>query len=60
MTIKPVQRAAELRGIFFNGQREWQNDMVGYGYGAYLPNGYYGSADTLYGFYKMVMEFPRV
>ena len=57
MTIKRVQAAAVRRGIFFNGVKAWQNNVVGYGYGAYTPNGFI-QADTLTGFYNIIKLFP--
>ncbi len=61
MTIKRVQRAAELRGIFFNGKRKWLNSMVGYGYEFFTPNGYgFRQCNTLDQAYRSVMSFPKL
>lgn len=61
MTIARVKRAAEVRGIYFEGKRKWLNNMVGYGYEFFTPNGYgFRQADTLEGSYRQVMEFPRL
>lgn len=61
MTIKRVQRAAALRGIYFNGKRKFLNNMVGYGYEVTTPSGWsYRQADTLDGLYRMIMEFPKL
>lgn len=59
MTIKRVQKAAEVRGMYFDGIKKWQNEMVGYGYGLRSPRGYL-QADTIQGLYEMVMSFPKV
>ena len=61
MTIKRVQKAAELRGIHFDGQRKWLNNTIGYGYEFWTPNGCgFRQADTLQGSYKQIMEFPKM
>lgn len=61
MTIKRVQRAAEIRGIYFNGKRRFLNNIVGYGYEISSPSGWsYRQADTLEGLYKMIMKFPKL
>lgn len=61
MQTKQVIRAAELRGIYFDGKRKWQNSMVGYGYSFFTPNGIgFRQADTLNGIYQMIMEFERI
>lgn len=57
MTKKRVQRAAELRGIYFDGERKWLNTMVGYGYECFSRSGYrFLQADTLGGMYKLIMR----
>lgn len=58
MTIKRVKAAAARRDIYFNGRKEWINSMIGYGYAAYSPHGGIIQADTLSGFYRLVMAFP--
>lgn len=58
MTIKRVQRAAELRGMYFDGIKKWVNSCIGYGYEIYTPNGF-SQADTLDGIYKFVMRFEK-
>lgn len=61
MTIERVQRAAELRGIYFSGEKKWLNSTVGYGYEIYSPNGYgFFQADTLEGLYRYIMRFRKV
>ena len=59
MTIKRVQRAADLRGLFFDGCKRWINSGIGYGYTILTPRGYF-SADRLEAVYRHVMEYPRV
>ena len=61
MTKARVERAAELRGIYFVAERKWLNSMVGYGYAFYSPGGYHcHMADTLGGAYRMIMEYPKI
>lgn len=61
MTIKKVQKAAALRGIYFSGEKKWLNSTVGYGYEFWTPNGTgFRQADTLEGSYRQVMEFERL
>lgn len=59
MTIARVKQAASIRDIYFNGRKEWINNVVGFGYSAYTPHGFI-QADTLNGFYKMVMRCPKI
>lgn len=60
MTTKRVERAAEIRGIYFNPTRHWINSMVGYGYEFYTPDGRgFFQADTLNGVYRKIMTYPR-
>lgn len=61
MTIERVKRAAELRGIYFSGEKKWLNNTVGYGYEFFTPNGYgFYQADTLVGVYRAVMRFKKI
>lgn len=61
MTVKRVQSAAECRGIYFDGEKKWLNNMVGYGYEFYTPNGRgFFQSDTLDGAYKQIMTYPKV
>lgn len=61
MTIKRVQQAAWLRGIYFDGEKRWRNNMVGYAYEVYSPNGTgFMQADTLSGLYRYIMKFKKV
>lgn len=61
MTVERVRRAAELRGIYFSGEKKWLNSTVGYGYEFYTPNGYgFRQADTLDGAYRAVMRFKKI
>lgn len=61
MTIKRCKDAAYLRGIYFSGEKRWLNNVVGYGYEFYTPNGTgFRQSDTLIGVYKMIMEFPKL
>lgn len=61
MTIRRVKEAAWLRGIYFDGEKRWLNNTVGYGYEIFSPNGTgFMQADTLDGIYKYVMKFERL
>lgn len=61
MTIKRVQAAAWLRGIYFDGEKKFRNSMIGNAYEFYTPNrrGFFQS-DTLTGVYKKIMEYPKI
>ena len=60
MTIERVRRAAELRGIYFSGEKKWRNSMVGYAYEIHSPSGWaFFQSDTLEGIYRKVMEYPK-
>lgn len=61
MTTERVRRAAELRGIYFDGERKWQNSTVGYGYCVFSPSGYgFLQANTLDGLYRLIMQYEKV
>lgn len=61
MTIERVRRAAELRGIYFSGEKKWRNSTVGYGYEFYTPNGYgFFQSDTLEGTYRAIMRYKKI
>ena len=61
MTVKRVKAAAARRGIYFNGLKQWQNNVVGFGYFAFSPSGRgLITADTLSGFYRLVLQYPVV
>ena len=61
MTIERVQRAAELRGIYFSGEKKWRNSTVGYAYEVFSPSGWnFFQADTLEGLYRYIMRFRKV
>lgn len=61
MTVKRVVKAANIRGIYFNGKKVWQNSCVGYGYSCYSPNGIgILQADTLDGMYRLIMNYERI
>ena len=60
MTIKRVQRACAIRGIWFDGIRRWQNNVIGYGYSVNIPTGGFRQADTLDGLYKAIKELPKI
>lgn len=61
MTIKRVQTAAWLRGIWFDGEKRFRNSMVGNGYEIYTPDGRgFFQSDTLDGLYKKIMEYPKI
>lgn len=60
MTIKTVKAAAACRGIFFDGLKTWQNNIVGFGYFVFIPGGRgFIQADTLSGLYKRILEYPK-
>lgn len=58
MTIKRVQRAAELRGIYFDGEKRWLNNVVGCCYECYVGWRFI-QADTLDGLYRRIMEVEK-
>ena len=60
MTKEKVRRAAELRGIYFDGVKKWRNSMVGYGYEINLLDGGFMQADTLDGIYRTIMKYNKV
>ncbi len=60
MTTERVIKAAELRGIYFDGRKKWLNNTVGYGYEILSPSGWsFFQSDTLEGIYRKVMEYPK-
>lgn len=58
MTIARVKRSAEVRGIYFSGEKKWLNSTVGYGYEFYA-HGHFYQADTLEGSYRQIMRFSK-
>lgn len=61
MTIKRVQNAAYLRGIYFSGEKKYRNSMIGFGYEFFTPNGRgFFQSDTLTGIYRKIMEYPKI
>ena len=61
MTAKRVERAAEIRGIYFDGEKRWLNSTVGYGYDFYTPDGRgFFQSDTLDGAYRQIMTYPKI
>lgn len=61
MTKERVKIAADLRGIFFSGEKRWRNSTVGYAYEVFSPNGRgFFQAETLDGIYNYIMKFPRI
>ena len=60
MTIKRVQNSAYIRGIYFDGRKQWLNNMVGFGYSVYLPTGGFLQADSLQGLYNMILKYPKI
>jgi hypothetical protein len=61
MTIKRVKTAAYIRGIYFDGLKVWRNNMVGYAYEIYTPDGRgFYQADTLQGIYNKVMTYKKM
>ena len=59
MTIKRVQNAAYIRGMFFDGEKKYRNSFVGYAYEIYTGRGFF-QADTLNAIYKEVMKHEKV
>lgn len=57
MNRRRVQRAAEIRGIYFDGIKKFRNSTVGCAYCFWSPRGYF-TADTLEGVYRQIREFP--
>ena len=61
MNTKTVKAAAAARGIFFDGLKTWQNNVVGFGYFVFTPGGRgFIQADTLSGLYKRILEYPKI
>lgn len=61
MTIERVKQAAWLRGIYFDGEKRWRNNTVGYAYEVFSPNGRgFMQTDTLEGLYRYIMEFNKI
>jgi len=61
MTIQRVKQAASIRGIYFDGIKKWRNNMVGYAYEIFTPDGRdFFQSDTLSGLYKKIMEYKRL
>ena len=61
MTIKRVQAAAWLRGIYFDGEKKFRNSMIGNAYEFFTPNGRgFFQSDTLTGVYRKIMEYPKI
>ena len=59
MTIKRVKAAADARGIYFNGVKQWINNFIGYGYYFYGPGGGLYQSDNLSGIYSFIMKYPK-
>lgn len=60
MTIKRVKTAAYIRGIYFDGLKIWRNNMAGYAYEIYTPDGRgFYQADTLQALYNKVMTYKK-
>lgn len=59
MNTKRVTQACNCRNIYFNGKKEWLNNIIGYGYEVLTPYGHL-QADTLQGLYDMVMKIEKV
>ena len=60
MTIKRVEKAAEIRGMYFDGEKKWRNNTVGYGYEIWLPFGGFVQSDSLNGMYKAIRKYPVI
>lgn len=61
MTIKRVQEAAALRGIWFDGEKKWRNSMIGAAYEVYTPNGRgFFQADALRALYNEIMRYKPI
>lgn len=61
MTIKRVKTAAYIRGIYFDGLKIWRNNMMGYAYEIYTPDGRgFYQADTLQALYNKVMTYKKM
>lgn len=59
MTITRVKSAAEARGIYFSGVKEWRNNTIGYAYEVYTGDRFW-YADTLTGLYHIIMSYPKI
>ena len=61
MTIQRVRRAASIRGFYFDGVKRWRNNMVGYAFEIFTPDGKgFFQSDTLSGLYKKIMEYKKL
>ena len=61
MTIKRVQKAAEIRGICFDGIKKWRNSTVGFAYEIFTPNGRgFFQTDNLESLYKEIKKYPML
>ena len=61
MTIKRVQQAADCRGIYFDGEKRWRNNMVGYAYEIFTPSGFcFFQSNTLQGMYNKIVKYPKL
>lgn len=59
MTIKRVQRAAEIRGIYFDGIKKFRNSTIGVGYEIFTPNGRgFFQTDNLDSMYREIKKYP--
>lgn len=58
MTKERVKQAAWIRGLYFDGERRWLNNTVGYGYEIY--NGEtFEQATTLNEVYELIKYLPK-
>lgn len=59
MTIKRVQKAAEIRGIYFDGIKKWRNSTVGIAYEIFTPDGRgFFQTDNLDSLYREIKKYP--
>lgn len=61
MTIKRVQRAAEIRGIYFYENKKFLNSTVGVGYEILTPDGRgFFQTDNLDSLYREIKKYPVI
>ena len=61
MTIKRVQRATEIRGIYFDRIKKFQNSTVGIGYKIFTPDGRgFFQTDNLNSLYREIKKYPVI
>ena len=59
MTIKRIQRVAEIRGIYFDRIKKYRNNTVGVGYKIFTPDGRgFFQTNNLDSLYREIKKYP--